>query len=80
MFKTAPLSSNFMLISMFGFIISAFFLTHPIVKSWAWAFIIVFALMFISSMISMSKTPLDQEDKLEELAIHRRDHYKKKNK
>lgn len=77
MFKVAPLTSSFMLVSMFGFIISAFFVTHPIYKTWAWAFLIVFVIMFISSMISMSKTPIGH---IETLAIHEPGHYIKKKK
>lgn len=77
MFKVAPLPSSFMLISMFGFIISAFFLTHSLVKSWAWAFIIVFVIMFISSMVSLSNMPLEI-DHLESLSIHSKGHYQKK--
>ena len=75
MFKVAPLTSSFMLVSMFGFIISAFFVTHPIYRTWAWAFLIVFVIMFISSMISMSKTPIGN---IETLSIHEPGHYKKK--
>jgi len=55
MFKVAPLHSSLMLVSMFGFIISAFFINHPVFKSWAWSFLIVFVIMFIATMISMTK-------------------------
>jgi len=78
MFKVAPLSSTFMLGSMAGFILSAFFLTHPIFKSWAWAFMIAFITMFIASLVSMSQTPIGDEELLENLAIHKKSHYKKK--
>ena len=77
MFKVAPMHSSFMLISMAGFILSAFFINDPIFKSWAWAFLVVFILMFISTMISMSKAPIEGES-LEVLAIHKPGHYKKK--
>jgi|FLOH01.1.fsa_nt_gi hypothetical protein len=79
MFKIAPLSSSMMLVSMFGFIISAFFIAHENmnVVTWAWAFIIVFVLIFISTVISMSQSSLDH-DFLDGLAIHEKDHYKKK--
>ncbi|MBU0666294.1 MAG: hypothetical protein ABIC91_03880 [Nanoarchaeota archaeon] len=76
MFKVAPLSSSFMLVSMLGFIICAYFLDHPVLKSWAFAFTIVFILMFISAVISMSKTPLEDSAALEELAIHKKIHKK----
>ncbi|MBC8500684.1 MAG: hypothetical protein ISS25_00570 [Nanoarchaeota archaeon] len=78
MFKVAPISSGFMLFSMFGFIISAFFINHPIFKSWAWAFMIVFVIMFIASLISMTKAPIGEEEYLDSLAIHKKGHYKKK--
>lgn len=80
MFKVAPLSSSLMLVSMFGFIVSAFFLNDPIVKSWAWAFLILFVIIFIASMISMSNAPLGSEDYLDRLAIHKSDHYVKNKK
>jgi len=81
MFKVAPLHSSFMLVSMFGFIFSVFFLTHPIFKTWAWTFMIAFVIMFIASMISMSKASVDNQlhlDHLDHLAIHKKDHYKRK--
>jgi hypothetical protein len=79
MFKTAPLPSSFMLISMFGFILTAFFLNDPLLKDWAWSFMIVFIVMFISSIISISNTPLEPSH-LEELAIHKKGHYNRKKK
>ncbi|MBU0471086.1 MAG: hypothetical protein KKF89_03110 [Nanoarchaeota archaeon] len=78
MFKVAPLPSSFMLFSMFGFIASAFLLTS-VIKTWAFAFLLVFVAMFIASIISMSKAPLEEEY-LEKLAIHNQHHYKRKKK
>ncbi len=78
MFKVAPLHSSMMLISMTGFILCSFYLTHPIYMSWAWAFTIVFVIMFIATLISMSKSPIGMEESLERLAIHKKGHYKKK--
>lgn len=77
MFKVAPLHSSFMLVSMLGFILSAFSLNNPVFKSWAFAFIIVFILMFVASLISMSRAPIT-DDHMERLAIHNEGHYKKK--
>ncbi|MFH1770546.1 MAG: hypothetical protein ABH828_03235 [archaeon] len=77
MFKVAPLHSSLMLISMLGFVLTAFFLTNPNYKSWAFAFILVFAIIFIASMISMSKAPIE-DGHMEKLAIHRKGHYKQK--
>lgn len=78
MFKVAPLHSSMMLVSMAGFIISSFFLTHPVFMSWAWAFMIVFVIIFIATMISMSKAPIGKPDHLDKLAIHKEGHYRKK--
>lgn len=78
MFKVAPLHSSLMLFSMLGFIISAFFISNPLVKTWAWAFIVVFVLIFISSVISMSNLPIKPHDRLHHLAIHTKGHYKKR--
>ncbi|MAG38927.1 hypothetical protein CMO90_02455 [Candidatus Woesearchaeota archaeon] len=77
MFKVAPLHSSLMLISMFGFIMSAFFLTQPVLATWAFAFLIVFVLIFISTIISMSKLPIHGEDSLSDLAIHKKKRRKK---
>jgi len=71
-----PLSSGYMLISMIGFIISAFMLEA--IPSWAFAFMIVFIVMFISSVISMSNVPMEYLDLLDELNIHDPLHFEKR--
>ncbi len=76
MFKEAPLSSTYMLVSLIGFIMSAILL--DVLPSWAFAFMIVFIVMFISSIISMSNVPYEYPDLLEELNIHDPMHYYKK--
>ena len=78
MFKQAPLSSTYMLISMLGFILSAFLLEH--IPSWAMAFLCVFTVMFISSVVSMGDIHFKDLDSLEELNIHDPLHYHKKRK
>lgn len=78
MFKVAPLHSNLMLVSMAVFIISAFYLNDPLIKTWAWAFLIVSVLVFISTMISLGNIPVGYPEHLNKLAIHKKDHYKKK--
>ena len=65
-----------MLISLMGFIISAIMI--DVLPSWAFAFMIVFVVMFISSVVSMSNVPFEYKDLLEELNIHDPMHYKKK--
>ncbi len=56
-FKVAPLNSQFMLTSMLGFLISTVWV-YPNYQSWGVAFALVFALMFISSIISMTHGPV----------------------
>ncbi len=76
MFKQEPLSSTYMLISLMGFIVSAIMI--DVVPSWAFAFMMVFIVMFISSVISMSNVPFEYPDLLEELNVHDPMHHKKK--
>lgn len=57
-FKVAPLGSTFMLTSIVGFIISAYY-WQELTPSWAFTFIIVFSVMFISSLISLERAPVD---------------------
>ncbi|TKJ17277.1 hypothetical protein CEE44_01955 [Candidatus Woesearchaeota archaeon B3_Woes] len=56
-FKVAPLNSQFMLTSMLGFLISVIWVKN-ISLSWGIAFALVFALMFISSIVSMTHGPV----------------------
>ena len=56
-FKPAPLSGAFMLISIAGFLFSTVYL-WTVSKPWAFAFAIVFAIMFIAAMISMTYSPV----------------------
>ena len=76
MFKQAPLSSTYMLVSMLGFIFSAFLLEH--IPSWSMAFLSVFTVMFIASVVSMGNISFDDLESLEELNIHHPLHYHKK--
>ncbi len=59
-FKAAPLNSTFMLISIMGFLISAIGI-YPRFPSWGTAFSLVFVLMFVASMISMTYGDPDLE-------------------
>lgn len=78
MFNQAPLSSTYMLVSLLGFIFSAFLIDK--IPTWSFAFLIVFTVMFIASLISMSNIPFDDLESLEELKIHDPLHYHKKRK
>ena len=57
-----PLNSGFMLISIVGFLVSAFYIptfesVFPYAFDFAFALGLVFVLMFIASLISMSHAP-----------------------
>lgn len=63
-YKIAPLSGSFLLASMLGFAISAIWV-YPASKNFGISFMIVFAAMFIASIISMTKGPAEEELKLD---------------
>ncbi len=54
--KAAPLSSSYMLVSMFGFVVSVLVIMN-LSRPWGITFALIFALMFIASMISMTHAP-----------------------
>ncbi len=58
-----PLKSSFMVTAMLGFLISAYWV-YPQNMTWGIAFLIVFAVMFVASLISMSKAPIVFQDKV----------------
>ncbi|KYK25211.1 hypothetical protein AYK26_06350 [Euryarchaeota archaeon SM23-78] len=74
-----PYSSAFMLSSILGFIISVFFVMDYSL-SWGFTFALVFLIMFISSVISMSQIEAHDKYGLQELAIHEQMHGRKKKK
>ena len=54
-----PLHGSFMLTSIVGFIISGLYIYEQLgQKSWGFTFMIFFAAMFVSSMISMTYGPV----------------------
>jgi len=55
----SPLKGSFMVTSILGFLISAYFV-YPQSLSFGIAFMAIFALMFIASMISMTKAPVPE--------------------
>jgi len=67
--KYAHLSAGFMLTSIIGFLISVFFV-NGLSETWGFTFMLFFMIMFISSMISMTKAPYDEKDYQDELGIH----------
>jgi len=58
-YKAAPLSSSFFLASILGILITAFY-WNTFGDDWSTAFILIFAVMFISSLISMRRAPIEE--------------------
>ena len=52
--KIAPLPASFMMVSIVGFLVSAYMITD---LSWKFTMLLFFAVMFIASFISMTKAP-----------------------
>ena len=67
-FKAAPLSNVYMMSSMLGLIISAWFII-PLSKPWGFALTLIFLLMFIASIISMSHAPVEAELQIDKRRI-----------
>ncbi len=69
-YRVVPLSAGFMLTSIVGFLVTVFYV-YPYVdklfsgsvwmKSLAFAILLFFVIMFISSIISMTLAPIDAE-------------------
>ena len=62
--NVAPLSGGYMLTSIVGFLISAFYIL-PSSKTWGFTFVLFFTLMFVASLISMTYAPSDWPFKME---------------
>jgi len=58
--KIAPLKTSFLTLSMIGFLVSVLYIPK-ISTTWAFAFGIIFTLMFVASMISMAWGMPDKE-------------------
>lgn len=58
--KVAPLPASFMIISIFGFILSTMYVAQYNV-TWGATFGVVFICMFIASMISMERASPDSQ-------------------
>lgn len=75
--KYAHLSAGFMLTSIIGALISIFFVWE-LSETWGFTFLLFFAIMFISSIISMTKAPYKEKEYQDELAIHEKPAYKRR--
>jgi hypothetical protein len=62
--QVAPLNSSFMVSSMLGILISLIWV-YPQAQAWGAAFTLVFSIMFISSLISMTFGPAEAELKMD---------------
>ena len=60
MAKIAPLSGGFMITSIVGFIASLMFV-YKVSAAWGMAFMIFFVIMFVASIISMTRAPLSEK-------------------
>lgn len=56
----APLKASFTLTSMIGFLISALYIPQ-FSKTWAFAFGLLFTIMFVASLVSMLNGPPDEQ-------------------
>ncbi|MFC1755369.1 hypothetical protein ACFL96_18595 [Thermoproteota archaeon] len=60
MYKVAPLSSGFMLVSMVGFMVTVVYTSFgKIDPTWGFTLGLFFVIMFVSSMISMTYAPVE---------------------
>ena len=57
MVKYAPLSGGFMIASIVGFFVSAIYISD-LSFNWGFALAVIFVIMFIASIISMTKAPV----------------------
>lgn len=75
-----PLSSGFMVTSIVGGLISLF-IVLPLSLPWGVTFTVVFGIMFIASIVSMTKAPVGDEAlmkiHMDELAVHNKVHRRK---
>jgi hypothetical protein len=67
--RYAHLSAGFMLTSIIGFFLSTFFV-WKISETWGVTFALFFIIMFVASIISMTKADFTEKEYQEELAIH----------
>ena len=58
-----PLSPGFMVTSIIGFFISMYVI-YPRWADWGFALLLFFVIMFIASIISMSRTPIEAREHL----------------
>lgn len=57
--RATPLKSSFMAAAMLGLFISAYWIFPDYGITWGTTFFVLFGLMFIAALISMSKAPIE---------------------
>ncbi len=62
-FNIAPLSGGYMVTSIVGFLISAFYV-YPNSATWGFTLVLFFTLMFVAALISMTYAPTDFQFKI----------------
>ncbi|MEK6950144.1 MAG: hypothetical protein AABX13_00270 [Nanoarchaeota archaeon] len=60
--RASPLKGSFMVLAIVGFLVTTY-LIYPRSFNYGVTFMIIFAAMFIASLISMSKAPIDERGK-----------------
>ena len=76
--KTYPLSGTFMITAILGFLISAYYIYNLNAK-WGFTFCLFFTLMFIASMISLTRASVPEHINIRpEIYITGRKRVKKK--
>ena len=68
--KYAHLSAGFMLTSIVGFLVSVFLIWPRLSLTWGFTFSLFFAIMFVASIVSMTKADFTDKEMQQELAIH----------
>ncbi len=75
--RYAHLSAGFMLTSIIGFLVSTLFVWKYSI-SWGFTFSLFFLIMFVASIISMTKADFTDKELQQELAIHEKPSYKRR--
>ena len=58
--KASPLKGSFMVLSIVGFLVTTY-LVYPRSSNFGVTFMIVFAAMFVASLVSMTKAPVSEK-------------------
>lgn len=61
--RASPLKGSFMVLSIIGFLVTTY-LIYPLSFNYGLTFMIIFAAMFVASLISMSKAPIAEKGSL----------------